>query len=184
MYRSRRMDRRPPRRLAVRAYAVLMGALTLGSGSGCSFLFTDSPPARHTELPYFDCTSGRWAPNIDLTVAALYALVAVTTLSQPSERRESDVVGGSLLLTGAFGGSAVYGYQRTAACREAKAQLAERMARFQRDEYNRRLQTPDPWQAEGPPPAAGAPPPPAPGAPTDPVPGAPAPGTPASGGRP
>lgn len=121
-------------------------------------------------------------PNADLAVAALYAVVAVTTLASPKETRENDVIGGSLLLTGAFGTSAVYGYRRTAECREAKAQLAERMARLQREEYDRRLHTPDPWQAEGPPPAAVAPPaapvPAGEGAPTAPA------VAPAAGGRP
>lgn len=183
MSRPQPVNRWRVQQLPVLAPAILALSLTLGSGTGCSFAFTDAPPARHAELPYFDCTSSRFMPNADLAVAALYAVMAVTTLSKPSERRDTDLVGGSLLMTGVFGTSAVHGYRRTAACREAKAQLAERMGRRQREEEERRLYMPDPWQAEGPPPAAASPyivPAPVPGPAPVPVPApAPAGGTPA-----
>jgi hypothetical protein len=188
MPRSAPPKRARPGRFFAAVSATLLGLLAVASTGGCSFLLADAPPARHSELPYFDCTSSRWLPNVDLTVAALYAVVAVTTLSQPSATRENDAVAGSLLLTGAFGSSAIFGYRRTAACREAKAELAERMTRLQREEYSRRLRMPDPWQAEGPPPAALPPVPPAPDGTVPPGPAAPGPETaptaPAAGGRP
>lgn len=181
-----------------RALAWACAILTAGTGSGCSLLFTDAPPPRHTELPYFDCTSARFAPNIDLAVAALYGIGAVAAASNRSNQGsdETSTMIGAALFAGLFGTSAVYGYQRTASCREAKAALAERLS--QRERLHDMppptvpgaptYQAADPWQTEGPPPGfvpSVLPlPPPAPPPPTPTPPDMRAPGTPPAGGQP
>lgn len=108
---------------------------------------------RHRELPYFDCTSGRLAPNIDVGVAALYSLVAMGALADANSTTSGDrasLLGSAVLLVGGFGASAVYGYRRTAECRVAKSELADRLNRAA---WNRPgIPNVDPWQADGPPP--------------------------------
>jgi hypothetical protein len=176
-----------------RAALLTLTLLPLASGgAGCSMVFVDGPPPDHASLPYFDCTSKRFAPAADVVLASALGLAAVGATSD-STVNVGDVAATSVLAAAALT-SAVYGYVKVDRCRQAKAQLAERTM----------LQPPpalrpaaiadaappaappgfDPWLVAGaPPPGALPPPPPSapPSAAPPPVPGAappPAPGTP------
>lgn len=107
--------------------ALLLGTITVVSGGGgCSFAFVDAAPSNAAALPYFDCTSGRLAPNADAAMAGLFALgvIGATTDSPSTSDTDGAFVAGAVAL--GMLSSAVYGWRTTARCREAKAELAAR----------------------------------------------------------
>jgi hypothetical protein len=151
--------------------AALVATLTFGSGTGCSALFVDAPPPVHARSMYFDCTSSRVAPGIDVALASIFALSAVAALSDPHETNQQLV--GTVAFAGGLTASAVYGMRLTGECRQAKSELAARFHRALGPEWNPAVPPgSDPWQSAGPPPPLG---PPAPASP---------PSTPPSGAPP
>jgi hypothetical protein len=155
--------------------------MTSLSLSGCSFIFSDGPPANHRQLPYFDCSTSYAPPVLDTIWAGLNGLGALTALASSSEeweqRQTSDrstviVVGLSwLALSGA---SAMYGYNKVGECKPAKEQLMLRMSRQQIAP----AWPPPPGYPPGYPPPASPPAPapyPAPAPPPSPPPAQPAP---------
>jgi hypothetical protein len=123
--------------------ALFVAAPGLAS-AGCALLFVDGPPAAHKNQPYFDCTTSNVAPTIDVVFAALYGLEGAGLLIDraASSSSSSGVSSGSsseqmtvgvvaLGLGALFATSAVTGYGKTSACRQAKTELIERASRHQ-----------------------------------------------------
>jgi hypothetical protein len=141
-------------RLCVRVVA-LAASLSLG---GCSFIFSEGPPAQHRRLPYFDCSSSYAPPVLDTIWGALNGLAAVSVLGRSEEAWKRDqttsrssVIAVGLIWLAVSGSSAIYGYSKVGACREAKDELILRYAR-----------PPGPRAWPPPPPADPSPPVPAP----------------------
>jgi hypothetical protein len=90
----------------------------------------------HRQLPYFECTSGNALPTVDLLIGAAGGIAAAAALSTrnsssdpyATNSNQTDVVMGLGYLA-VFGASAVYGYSKTSSCREAKAELMQRLPR-------------------------------------------------------
>jgi len=106
------------------APVAFIALFALGSSS-CSLLFVTEPPPNHQRLPYFDCTSSRLAPVIDTVLATTYGLAAAGTLSV--EPNSTQAVLPLVALAGGLVASAVVGFRQTEACRDAKAELTERL---------------------------------------------------------
>jgi hypothetical protein len=172
-----------PNTTTTAAAAIAMVAVTAG---GCSFLFSEGPPANSADRAYFTCAESHAPPIIDTVVAGLGTLTAVLAkrtdqMTEEEYRTAVAVWAGTAVLTGA---AAIYGYSAVGRCREAKAQHA--MAAMTAS----RLPAPygiAPWGAPppmwppllpAPPPAPTAPPPITPPPPQPPTidPGPPAPG--------
>jgi hypothetical protein len=176
--------------------AVLVAALGV-MPAACSLAFVNGPPPNHQKLAYFDCSSSRALPTLDLLVAGAATVdaipgVANSASSLSSSRANLAVFGTEAAL---FAASAVYGYSKTAECREAQSEMVKRSAQTPTlayppgygGPYGRPAPPPyDPWVA-APPPAV---PPPPVLSPVGPLPAAtpsapPAsPSAPASGDRP
>jgi hypothetical protein len=104
--------------------------------SGCSFLFVDGPPSSHKQLPYFECSSGKGWPTVDLVYGGLVGIESIALFSASSDfsSSSSDVKSMAAVAAGEavlFIASAVYGYGKTSDCREAKDELMKRLYRQQ-----------------------------------------------------
>ncbi|MGH7584940.1 MAG: hypothetical protein ACREMH_01725 [Gemmatimonadales bacterium] len=104
--------------------------------TGCSYIFTHGPPDNHAQLDSFTCTEGNTAPTLDLAAAGLQLANLLVIASDPDEY-ESDTgwsstagIGVNLGWLALFGASAVAGFNKSKACRAARKQLAERLARL------------------------------------------------------
>jgi hypothetical protein len=170
--------------------AVLVAALGV-IPAGCSLAFVNGPPPNHEKLAYFDCSSSRALPTLDLLVAGAATVDAIPGVANGasglSNHAELAVFGTEAAL---FAASAIYGYSKTAECREAQSEMLKRAARTPTlayppgygGLYGRAAAAPppyDPWVA---PPPPAAPPPPV-LSPLGPLPPA-TPASPASGDRP
>jgi hypothetical protein len=167
--------------------AVVLTALAVVP-AGCSLAFVNGPPPNHQKLAYFDCSSSRALPTLDLLVAGAATVDAIPGVANGasglSNHAELAVFGTEAAL---FAASAIYGYSKTAECREAQSEMLKRAARTPTlayppgygDPYGRSAPPPyDPWVV---PPAPASPPPVL--SPVGPL--APAtPAAPASGDRP
>jgi hypothetical protein len=105
----------------------LCAALLTVSG-GCSFAFVDGPPANHRKLPFFSCTSSNTLPIVDLVVGGALAASSAGMLDDSNSGTENTTaiavaVGEAAL----FAASAVYGFSKTSACKEANAELMARL---------------------------------------------------------
>jgi hypothetical protein len=117
--------------------SAVVAVVTSVSLSGCSFIFTEGPPPNHERLPYFDCSSSAAAPVVDTIWAGLNGLGALVAAGQSDEQwkqnnnatERSTVIGVGLVWLAVSGASAIYGYQKVGACRDAKAQLLMRQSR-------------------------------------------------------
>jgi hypothetical protein len=127
--------------------------LVLALLSGCSFVFVSGPPPQHEQLPYFSCTESRVAPVLDTIFAVLQGANLILAASvddeqwaenyngdPPISRTSSIPLYAVATLLGV--GGAYYGYTRTAACRDAKAQAMGRS--------NRNFGQPQTWPPPGP----------------------------------
>jgi hypothetical protein len=184
-------------KLAVRqVLAVLFGLAALGVvPAGCSLAFVNGPPPNHQKLAYFDCSSSRALPTLDLLVAGAAAVDAIPGVANGasglSNHTELAVFGTEAAL---FAASAIYGYSKTAECREAQSEMLKRAARTPTPAYLPGYGDPyapagpsrpyDPWVV---PPAPAAPPVLSPVGPLPPAPPSAAPASPpapGSGDRP
>jgi hypothetical protein len=111
--------------------------------TGCSFAFTSSPPANHRQLPYFECSSSRVAPILDVLWTTLQVLNLTTLASKtdaefnaqfetnpgqndpPFQRKTGMAVNAAFGALGAAG--AYYGFTKVRECRAAKNELMLRM---------------------------------------------------------
>lgn len=148
--------------------AALIATLTGSSLAGCSFAFVSGPPANHRQAPYFDCTSSRVVPVLDVIWSVLQTANFALSVSRSDEEWD-DMFNGDpplargtaipvyAILAGLGIGGAVYGFAKTSSCRAAKAELSGRMMQGDGGGYG----APATWPPPGPPAA----PPPAPMAP-------------------
>jgi hypothetical protein len=171
--------------------------LSLACG-GCSVLFADGPPGGHEKMIYFDCTSTAGLEVADGVLGGLFALSGGAALSQSEAEFEEQNDGGNrnavatanFVVAGALVGSAIYGIVVTENCKDAKADLRQRII-----DRERQRTAPPPSPAQPPavppvptapstpstagdtaaPPAPAPPPPPAAPAPAAPAPAAPPP---------
>jgi hypothetical protein len=127
--------------------AVVVG----GSSVGCSWAFVNGPPPNHKALAYFDCTSSNLLPTGDLLFAGAAAVDAIAGFSGASGVPTNRAALAGFAVEGAlFGASAIYGYSKTASCREAQAEMVKRAPRVP-------LYAPGPGYAPPPPPGFAAP---------------------------
>jgi hypothetical protein len=92
------------------------------AASGCSFVFVDGPPPRQERRTDFDCSTGYGVPALDTGVVVLglsFLLIrgAGAYAVGGLDRSEGALVAFSTMLGFFF--SAVTGYERVYACREA-----------------------------------------------------------------
>lgn len=116
--------------------------------SGCSFAFVSGPPANYRQVPYFNCTESRVAPVLDTIWTALMVADVVTLGVQndadwaksnsctpgdtncPAISRHGAMTLDAVLgIAGAAG--MVYGYSKTAECRQAKSEVMSRQQPYQ-----------------------------------------------------
>lgn len=100
--------------------------------AGCSLAFVNGPPANHQKLAYFDCSSSRALPTLNLLVAGAATVDAIAggagdlgASGLSSNRANLAVFGTEAAL---FAASAIYGYGKTAECREAQSDMLKRAA--------------------------------------------------------
>src|SRR5580698_1295828 len=121
----------PPVGSRVTKVAVVSVLATLAAAAtGCSLAFVNGPPPNHQKLAYFDCSSSRALPTLDLLVASAATVdaipgVANSASSLSSSRANLAVFGTEAAL---FAASAIYGYSKTAECREAQSEMVKRSA--------------------------------------------------------
>ena len=117
------------------------------TGGGCSFAFVDGPPANHARLPYFECSSSNAWPIVDTVLAASLGAGAAAAIgdggSSSNSTTDAVIAGAEAAL---FALSALAGYQKVAACREAKGELIARLGVApQYAAAPSRKPPPDPW---------------------------------------
>jgi hypothetical protein len=99
---------------------------------GCSFLFVETAPTLHADLRHFNCTSSRAMPVVDTIGASLYGVrtaVATAVSEREFERygiSKATAVAISVGVTALFTAAAIYGYNATTECADAKRALAGR----------------------------------------------------------
>jgi hypothetical protein len=160
------MTRSVGRGVGIGKLAVLVAALGV-MPAGCSLAFVNGPPPNHQKLAYFDCSSSRALPTLDLLVAGAATVDAIpgvaNSASGLSNHTELAVFGTEAAL---FAASAIYGYSKTAECRQAQSEMVKRSAQTPTlahppgygGPYGRSAPPPyDPWVA-APPPAVPPPP--------------------------
>jgi hypothetical protein len=161
------MTRSVGRGVGVGKLAVLVAALGVLPG-GCSLAFVNGPPANHQKLAYFDCSSSRALPTLDLLVAGAATVDAIPGVANGasglSNHTELAVFGTEAAL---FAASAIYGFSKTAECRQAQSEMLKRAAQTPTLAYPPGYGGPyapagpprpyDPWVV--PPPPAAPPPP-------------------------
>ena len=104
--------------------------------TGCSLIFSHGPPENHAQLDSFTCTEGHTAPALDIVAAGL-SLASVLVIASDPAAYESSYgwsstagIGVNLGYLALYGTSAVIGFNKSKACRAARQQLAERLARL------------------------------------------------------
>lgn len=110
---------------------------------GCSLIFVTPPPdrpPREGTPPDAECTTSNAAPIIDTGVAGFELIRTVLAIgAEDSDYNDAPISRGADIALGLgfaalFGGSAAYGFDRTAACSDRAPQLGEKAA----DEADRR----------------------------------------------
>lgn len=112
--------------------------------SGCSFLFTSSPPERVTAYTSIDCTTSRAAPAVD---TVLSALSAVGTIYEANAEYPTEYIVAGAAWTLLWSASGIYGFTVVRACGEAKQQrdlLAEQLDQQRHGQPPRSLPTHQP----------------------------------------
>jgi hypothetical protein len=113
--------------LGVLAVAILT-ALAI-SASGCSLLFVNGPPQNHRTSSFFGCTSSNTIPIVD-TAFAVGAVLGAASVGSDGYSTSGTRTTGAITYGAAaalLAGSAVYGFSKTSACREAQAELVARL---------------------------------------------------------
>jgi hypothetical protein len=112
-----------------------LSVLLLALSSGCSFAFSNGPPAEHAQMPYFDCTSTYGLPVADgvLGIGGVLSAVQTFKLSEDEYARRNsggkrNVAGGlNLGIAGVYAASAIYGIVQAERCERAKTALKARI---------------------------------------------------------
>jgi hypothetical protein len=108
--------------------ALCVALLTLSAG--CSFIFVDGPPANHKKLPFFTCTQSNTLPIVDLVIGGAMAASTVGELdsgSGTSSSMNTATVAVAVGEAALFAASAIYGFGKTSACREANVEMMARL---------------------------------------------------------
>jgi hypothetical protein len=150
----------------------VLSLLVLLQPAGCSWLFVQPLPSNYEpgrSVP--DCTTNRAAPVFDTIFTGTNIASAVYVAGENNVTNKGTAVTLGLLVASVWLSSAIYGYSKTSACEDAKAEDAP--APRYRPVYHLRAVPPAPPPAAVPPPAAPAGTVPA--APAGAVPAAPAP---------
>ena len=111
--------------------AVLSASLLVGSGAGCSLMFTVPAPPVEERGPIVHCTSSNWAPVLDLVGVGLSVARTVVAFSASEmdyansllSRNVNIMVG--IGLGASFATSSMIGFRSTAECREVRAAAAD-----------------------------------------------------------
>jgi hypothetical protein len=126
---SRRLRSALPAWARARAIGLV---LTVAGQAGCSFAFVEPPPVDHARRRFFDCSTVVAPPIVDSVLASLgvLSLAGAAGESEADAQRNGTTraatVASAVVLLGAAGSAAIYGYRATAACRQARAALAAR----------------------------------------------------------
>jgi hypothetical protein len=116
------------------------------AGSGCSFAFVDGPPTAHADIPYFECSTSNALPIVDSVFAGSLAIGAAGAIADDNAPTGAAQIGVLIAETALFAWSAVRGFEKTAACREAKGAMIARLASGHRYAAPGRDEPPpDPW---------------------------------------
>jgi hypothetical protein len=116
------------------AWARFFGAGSLGCvlamTQGCGLVLTHSPPVGHEQMYYFDCTESRTGSILDLAVAGLHGVAAVSATtdrhSDPYVDSSAEIAMNAVAFA-LFATSGYVGLKRTSRCREARRLLADRL---------------------------------------------------------
>lgn len=84
--------------------------------SGCSLLFTTSPPEHVSAYTTLDCTTSRAAPGIDATLGVLSA---IGTAAETSQHYKPEYIAIAMGWTALYSISAIYGFGVVRDCGEA-----------------------------------------------------------------
>ena len=155
------------RRTNRRVGALALALCVASAASGCSYLFVDAPPPRSQQPPRpFTCTTSNTWPTVDVVLSGVAVLEGIGALTDTTDAnsgyssgdRTANYVNAGVAAVSAalLATSAAAGYRQTAACREATAELMNRLYMSQPagspSPYAPGLTQPyDPWTA--PPPA-------------------------------
>jgi hypothetical protein len=99
----------------------LVGLLWLPN---CSLLFTKPVSTASDGSPVVPCSTSRVPPTIDAVMAAL-DILGVMAIAARQDKHKDILLSGSLLGTGVYLGSAIYGLRNTKACRAGGADMGE-----------------------------------------------------------
>ena len=108
----------------------VIGGVVLALGGGCSFLFSEGPPADHERRTHFVCGTSYAPPVLDTIAAGLFGLIGTAEPDESLTQDQQDgvrvtMIGAALLTAGA----AVYGYMAVSDCRQATAMREADVAR-------------------------------------------------------
>ena len=92
---------------------------------GCSLILVDGPPEGHEQVA-FDCTERPVLPVLDLATAGLSVAAATGAEDEFFSKDQNTAINAGFALL--LGVSAWTGFQRTSACRAAKADLRARLS--------------------------------------------------------
>lgn len=98
---------------------------------GCSFIFSEGPPARHEERVHFDCGRSYAPPVLDAISTGVMALGASATRNDETIENRDAAVGIQLAMAVIAGASAVYGFTVVSRCNDAQELRLARNARQQ-----------------------------------------------------
>lgn len=106
----------------------LVGVLSFGTVS-CGFIFAHGPPDGYEQMPSFDCTPGNTAALLDLVWGGLNVAGAAAAANNPREYdRPGQIVTVGVSWAVISGVSAVAGFSKSARCRAARLQMAQKGA--------------------------------------------------------
>jgi hypothetical protein len=113
------------------------------AASGCSFLFSEAPPADFQARATFTCGDGYAPPIVDTIVAGLFAaslagqaetrnatIAKATPGDRAQTRQDADVaIGVTAAFTAITAAGAAYGYTSASSCRDAREERRLALAR-------------------------------------------------------
>jgi hypothetical protein len=113
---------------------LLCAGVAMGTSSGCSFLFVDGPPDNARKMRSFSCTTSNALPTTDVVLGSLMVIDAIGIAADPTYSSSGSGSGtnygpaiGAAAVAAAFATSAAVGYKRTSECRDATAELMNRL---------------------------------------------------------
>jgi hypothetical protein len=105
---------------------------TIGSSSGCSWIFVTPLPDKHVPGDYANCTTNAAFPVIDTAFAVSNIGFAIYEAGQNNVPNKGAVVTSNALSATLWISSALYGYMKTSDCRDAEDAYYDRPRRLLR----------------------------------------------------